>query len=477
MAKIPNIARSTSYLTLALIIQKIVSFSYFIILTRALGLEVMGQYYTAISFTTIFGIFIDLGLANALTREVAKRQDQAAIWLGNVITLKIPLALLTFLISLGIAQLLGYHHIVFQLIFISSISMVLDSFTSTFFAVMRGFHSLKYESIASVLFQLIVLVLGWTAIYLNYDVRVAIGALAVASVFNFLYSSITLRKRIGLKWRLLWDKPFVRQIFAISWPFGLFAIFQRLYLYLDSVLLSNLSDFHQVGVYQIAFKIINALQFLPLAFTASLYPAMSTYWLNDKKQLNVSFERALNYLIIISVPIIAGVFALDEAILNIFKAGPEALWPLRISILSLFFIFVNYPIGSLLNATNRQKKNLLFISIVTTTSIALNFILIPRWGALGASITVLFTNTLMFFLGVSEINRIIQYNFRRNLIMFAKVLWSAAVMGTIVYYGRNFMPLWVATALGGSLYFVILYLVGGFTKQDIFSIYRSFNKR
>lgn len=436
----------------------------------------MGQYYAAISFTTIFAIFIDLGFANTLTREVAKHQEQAQNWLGNVITLKIPLAIITLIVALGTAFVFGYDSLGFKLIMISSISMVLDSFTSTFFAAIRGFHNLKFESISSVIFQLIVLSLGYLALLNHWGVLAAMAVLAIASAYNFVYSFLMVRYRLNLKWKLLFQKEFMINIFHISWPFALFAIFQRFYLYIDSVMIGILANYHQVGVYQIAFKIIFALQFLPLAFTASLYPAMSSYWLDNKEQLVKSFERAMNYLIMISLPIIGGVIALDDKIIDIFKAGNEALWPLRISILALFFIFVNFPIGSLLNACDRQRRNLLFMAIVAITSVSANFILIPKFQAIGASITVLVTNAIMFVLGILEARKIINYSPRKNLVTLGKSLWAAAVMTMIVFYGKNYMPIFFATILGGVLYFIFLYLVGGFKKQDIKSILVSFKR-
>lgn len=476
MTKIHNIARNTSYLTLALILQKIISFTYFIILTRALGVEMMGQYYAALSFTTIFAIFIDLGFANTLTREVAKNQDQAKAWLSNVIAIKIPLGILTWIIALSTAYTLNGGTLAFSLILISSICMVLDSFTSTFFATARGFHNLKYESISSVIFQLIILTLGYLALLRGYGVKVAMAVLALASIYNFIYSFIIVRYRIGLKWRPKFEKEFINNIFRISWPFALFAISQRLYTYLDSVMIASLANYHQVGVYQIAFKIIFALQFLPMAFTASLYPAMSSYWINNKEQLVLSFQRAMNYLIIISLPIIGGVIALDDKIVGLFKAGTEAIWPLRISILALFFIFVNFPIGSLLNACDRQRKNLIFMLSITITSVTANFFLIPKYGAIGASFTVLLTSAMMFFLGIFEIRKIIDYKAKKNLSTLGKALWAAALMGTIVYYGKNYLPIIVATSLGGILYFIFMYLIGGFKKQDIRSVYLSFKR-
>ena len=160
MNKITNIAKNTSYLTMALILQKVISFTYFTLLARYVGPASLGKYYFAISFTTIFAIFIDLGFANVLIREVAKDQEKAQKWISNILAMKIPLALVALVVVFGLINLLDYDQTTKNLVYISSICMVLDSFTSTFFSVVRGFHNLKYESISSIIFQVIVLTFG-----------------------------------------------------------------------------------------------------------------------------------------------------------------------------------------------------------------------------------------------------------------------------------------------------------------------------
>jgi O-antigen/teichoic acid export membrane protein len=477
MNKISNIARNTSYLTLALILQKIISFTYFTLLARYVGPASLGKYYFAISFTTIFAIFIDLGFANVLTREVAKDQNRSQKWLANILALKVPLALLSLAAVFVLINLLGYDETTRNLVYISSICMVLDSFTVTFFAVIRGFHNLKYESISSVIFQLIVLTFGYGALLLGGGLVPAMFALALASSYNFIYSLIILQKRIKIGIKIAYDKYLVKEILVISWPFAVYAIFQRLYTYLDSVLLSILAGDEQVGLYQIAFKIIFALQFLPMAFTASLYPAMSSYWHSNREQLLISFERAMNYLIIISLPIIVGAIVLADKIILLFKAGyGGALLPLQISIISLFFIFINFPIGSLLNACDRQRKNTFNMGVVTVLSVILNLLLIPHWQAVGASLTVLITNALMFILGILQVKKIIAYRSHKNLKIFSKVLLASLAMGFIIYFGKAYLNVFIATLGGGFIYFALLLALGGFGREDLISIRQSFKR-
>ena len=159
-AKVANIAKNTSYFTLSLVIQKVISFTYFIILARVLGPEDLGKYYFAISFTSIFSIIIDLGFTNVLTRETAKSQGRAQEYLSTVLGLKIPLAVIAIAVIGAIVWLKGYPELTRMLIIISTICVVLDSFTYTFFSTIRGFHNLSYEAEPPIIFQVIVLLSG-----------------------------------------------------------------------------------------------------------------------------------------------------------------------------------------------------------------------------------------------------------------------------------------------------------------------------
>ena len=478
MTKINNIAKNTSYLTLALIGQKIISFTYFTILANNLAPEQLGKYYLAISLTTIFAIFIDIGLINVLTREVAKRPFESNKLLANVLSLKIPLSILTVGAVILTTYLLGYETLTKHLVYISSISMILDSFTTTFFAVSRGHHNLLYESIASILFQLIVMGFGLWALYSGFGLLYIMLALAIASMFNFIYSSLILRYKIGVKINLQYDKKFFWTLIKLALPFAGYAIFQRLYIYLDSVLLSILASEMYVGIYQIPFKIIFALQFLPLAFVASLYPALSHYWLHNQKQLLVSFKRALNYLIIISVPIIFGIIVLADKIVMLFgSAYNQAILPLQIIIIALLFIFLNYPIGSLLNACDRQKKNTFNMGLTVVLSVFLNLILIPMYQAVGAAITVLVSNMFMFFLGLYYSSQIMDLKLKSNFIVFLKTLVSAVIMATLVYILKDYLHIIILVLIAILVYFIFIFVFKAIKREDVLSIYRSLIKK
>lgn len=476
--KISNIAKNTSYFTLALIVQKVISFTYFTLIARALGPENLGKYYFAISFTSIFSIFIDFGLGNVLMREVAKYKEKSKELLGSVLAIKIPAAIIIYTLAVIMVNLLGYPELVRDLVYLSAICMVFDSFSLTFFSVIRGHHNLTFESISSIIFQLIVLAFGLTMLKLGMSLRWLMGALVAASTFNLIYSSVL----ITLKWKIKLIPKFnynlISSLIKITIPFGMFVMFQKTYLYLDSVFLSLLAGDKYVGLYQVAFKMIFALQFLPLAFVASLYPAMSSYWLNNKEQLSTTFVRSINYLIIISLPISVGIITLSDKIVLIFKSSyNESILPLQITMVALVFIFINYPIGALLNACEKQKINTINMGVSLLASITLNLLLIPYLKTTGASITVVVTNMLMFILGLYWVPKIIKIKASDILRIFIKSLIAVIIMGIATLYLKNILNIFFVIIISGILYFGILFILGGFKKQDILSIINSLTKK
>lgn len=475
--KISNIAKNTSYFTLALILQKIISFIYFTLIARALGPEDLGKYYFAISFATIFSIFMDLGLTNFLTREIAKEKIKGQEYLGASLAVKIPLSIAAGLLIIILANILGYSELVKTLIYFSTACVILDSFTAAFFSVSRGFHNLSLESAASVIFQVIVFIAGLIILKLKLGLGWLIGALLLASLFNFIYSSLAVAKIFKLSLRPVFNIRLMKLVLKISFSFGLFAIFQKIYTYFDTILLANLAGEYYTGIYQVAFKIINAIQFLPLAFTASLYPAMSAYWSSNREQLVITFERAMNYLIIISLPISVGIAVLADKIVLIFKSGyADAVFPLQLNIIALLFMFTAFPIGSLLNACDRQKINTINMGITVLAGIILNIILIPKFQAVGASVTVLLTSILMLILGLIQVPKIIAYRPKKILSVFFKSLFASLIMMILIIVLKNNLNFFIIVPISAIFYFIILFIFRAFKKEDVESILQSFRK-
>ncbi|NTU98770.1 hypothetical protein HGA64_02060, partial [Candidatus Falkowbacteria bacterium] len=96
--------------------------------------------------------------------------------------------------------------------------------------------------------------------------------------------------------------------------------------------------------------------------------------------------------------------------------------------------------------------------------------------AIGASVTVLLTNILMFVLGMRLVTSIVDYNKAKLLKMYGKVFIAAAAMGVISFVLKSYLNIFIVVAIGGVSYFALLFAVKAFTKEDILSVAASFKR-
>ena len=478
MVNSKTITQNTTYYTLALVFQKVLALIYFTFLARGLGVEDLGKYTFAFSFTTIFSVLVDVGLSSVLTREIAKHQKNEKNILSNVLGLKVILSIVVYGIIILLVNFLGYPALVKNLVYLTGLVMLLDNFSLTWWATLRGHQNLKYESIGISLFQLIVVLVGGIFLYLKLDVIYLVLVMILASSFNCIFSYCQMFYYLKLKPRIAIDKKVILNLLKISIPFALAGIFARLNTQIDTVFLSKLgcSSFDicdaNVGIYSVATRITLALHFIPLAFVAAVFPAMSKLFVEDKEKLVRTFEKAMRYLMVIAFPLAVGVIVLAPIFVpKIFgKAYVNSILPLQILMVSLAGIFLTFPIGAFLNATSRQMRNTLNIGIAVVVNIILNLILIPKFTYVGAAAASLVSTLIILILGLIVANQVVKYNKKYLLLSFFKSLLAAVIMGLILYYLLFKLHFIILIFLGIIIYFIILFIIRGFKKSDLTEI-------
>ncbi|MBN1325911.1 flippase [Candidatus Falkowbacteria bacterium] len=480
MAENPqNIAKNTTWLTSAYIFQKIFAFIYFTLIARWLGATDIGVYTFAISLTTLMAIFIDFGLSNVLIREAAKYKDKANDYLNNIISLKLLFSVITYILVVIIINLLNKSHISLIMVYLAGIAMVFDSFTLSFWAIFRAYQNLKYEAISIVINQILISIVGIIGLLLKFPLYILIIALVCGSLFSFLYSLILLKTKLKFIFKLDWNKQVIKFLFYIAVPFALAGIFARVYSYIDQILLSVLIGDKYLGWYEIGYKITFALQFVPAAFAAAVYPAMSHSFVNDKERLKIIFEKSIFLLLIFSVPAAAGIALLsDQIILLLYTSEFQpSILAMQIIIFSIIAMFLNYPIGSLLNSCDKQIVNTINVGIAMLLNIILNIILIPLYQHIGAAIACLICQFLLFILNLIWVPKIINYNWKYLLIKTLKTIFSAILMSIAVIYLKTYLNFIIVAIIGALLYGSIMYLIKGFTKEDIIYLVQAIFKK
>ncbi|MBT4648824.1 flippase, partial [bacterium] len=383
-----KITANSSFFLTALVLQKVLSFVYFTILARTLGAESIGQYFFAISFATMFAVLMDFGLSPVLTREVAKDDSDSKLWFKQIFSLKLiaTLAAVVFLLVLNTFVFAG--DAVRELIYLTTMIVVIDSFTLLFYAFIRGQQNLKFEARGTIIFQLIVMTIGLTLLQFTNNLFLIIGVLFIASLFNLIYSGLVLYFKYKVKPFFIWNRGLIKKILWIAWPFAAAAIFAKVYAYIDTFLIKLFLDDASVGFYSVAYKITFAWQFIPLAFVAALYPAFSHLFKHNREELKKVFNKGFAYLGFIALPLSVGIIVLAPEIINQVYTTEfsAAILPLQVLIASIAFLFMNFALSSMLNACDKQLVNTRNLGITMILNIIFNIIFIQYWGVWGAAL-------------------------------------------------------------------------------------------
>lgn len=467
-----NVAKNTVFFISALVIQKILAFGFFIFIARIAGTYNTGDYVSALSFATLFSIFLDLGLSQVLIRETAKKKEEGQNYLNNLLSLKMLLSVFVYLmifVSISVLGLLGKNHPNTLMVLIAGVVMVTDSFVVSLQSTFRGYQNLFYESLIIVLSKILIIVAGVFGAYLGFPPYIFIVAILAGSVFSLILSWYFMRRRYHFHFKFQLNKEVLRPFFVMAWPFAILGLFSNIYAQIDVVILSVMKGSEAVGIYGVPSRTLNALQFIPMAFSASLYPAMSRYFVESKEKLQNVFERGFIYLAAICIPIAVGIFLLaGPIIITAYKIEYEASIPaLKILAPSLIFAFLTFPVGALLNACDKQKINTINMGIIMVINIVLNLILVPRFSFIGSAWAWFITNVVWFVLTIYWASRLIDYSKKLLFVNFIKAAVSAALMGFVVLYFKDKIYVIVNVGLGGVVYLAAMFLVKGFTVDEI----------
>lgn len=465
--------------------QKIISFFYFSFIARTLGPASTGAYFFALSFTTIFVVFVDLGLTNVLIREAAKEKTALEQYLANTIAIKIFLGLFTYttmLVYLWWVDPHLYHAPIapqtLSLIYISGITMLFDSFNLTIYGSLRALGKLQYEAIGIVASQFLTLTLGGLFLFFHARTVFLMVAFLVPSVLSSCFAVFVLTVRHGIRLRAHIDPILLRRMVRIGTPFALAAIFARVYGYSDTFLLSRLAGDQVLGWYSIPYKITFAFQFIPLALIAAFYPRLSECYATNKEKIGEMMKQSFVYLWLISFPVVIGIGVLShDIIIHLYtKSYAPSIMPLRILIVSLIFSFISFPLGACLNACDRQKTQTTIVGIVMVLNIIMNLFLIPHWGAVGAAVSALIGNVLLTVVGYAVVTRVTTMAHREIFMKFFQIFLSAVLMGVVVWLLGKHVYYLVAILCGIPMYVCCLLLTRTISVAMIRETYSSVKK-
>jgi O-antigen/teichoic acid export membrane protein len=376
---------------------KTLSFIAFVYAARVLGVATYGVLEFVLSVMTYFLLLADGGLELWATRAVAQGESIPAL-ASRLVPLRLGLAVLAYLVLLLLVPHLPAY---------PALQPVLLLFGLTLFAqgaslkwVFMGREQMSTVAlgliVAQIVFALAILVTVHSAAGLVWIplLRLA-GDTAMAGYFGYLY--VQRYGRLRLRLTLPEAVSTLRQALVMG---GAHTLAQVSYNF-DSVLLGLLAGSAAVGWYNgwvgsMWAMAATALLALPVSYFLGLFPVLSRTFRANPAEFQAILERSLRWLTILALPVgIGGVAWARPAVFLLFgPAYANAVVPLQVLACSAALVILRGTYRQALNAAGRQDLDLRCATIATGLNVALNLVLIPYFGIVGAATATLLSEIL-----------------------------------------------------------------------------------
>jgi len=458
------------------------------LITNFLSVEGYGQYVSVYEFLAFFGIIADLGLFTIAVREMAKNEQPPEFILGNILSMRTLFSLgamgLAILVAFIVPQYQGTYIPIG--VAIASISVFFSILNGTVSSVLQIHLKMQYPTIALVVGKIV------SVGYMIYVILVAFQAPSAEAFYQLLWAGVAGNfLMLVITWfyaakyakiQFLFDFYYWRNTLVKALPYGIALILNMIYFRFDSILLLLLKDSREVAYYGVPMRILDILSIIPVYFMNSVLPVLTICIKENVQKAQQIVQHCFDFMLSLAVPIVVGAQVLAYPLIFIISS-PDYLSrlgdgfygsdiALRILIVAMAFSFISSIFTFSLISIGNQGK-LLFISLGgAVVNLACNFIVIPRFGFLGAAFTSVLSEAFILTFAFLMLRQ--YFPLKLHFGAAFKILFSALIMGVVVWvlrdplYGliENFNFL-VLLPLGVAVYGFMLWATGVINKERL----------
>ena len=359
----------------------------FIIISRVSGPELLGTYALAFAWLTLFQGVSSFGIPEFLMREVGGHGRDAAGQVVHAMLLGLGSGFVALCLMLAAVRLLGYSTYIVQVITIASLALIpafLNTACRSVFLALRKMHLTFLALLAEVT---IVMSASLYLLLSGYGAAALMITLVAAKVTSASIALTLLYCRV-LPVRPPFNPGFLMRTARTVFTFGIGSMLGMLTMRINTIMVSAWVDIATVGYFAAATKIMEIGLILPNLF-AQLLMTRIAYSFNTQGDRDPNrFGAWYQTLFAFVVPACVGGWVFAGPILEtLFGTGfGNALWILKILMVYLLIESADAEMSVILMAAHRQREDVRRLAFNPLTNIALNLVLLPALGTIGAAI-------------------------------------------------------------------------------------------
>ena len=438
------------------------------LMTRYLGQEGFGLYSTANAFFQVFAIILDLGLNVMLVQMLGERAGDRAFEdraVSATFTLRVITAFILLSVAPVIAFFLPYPTLLKVAIFAIWGSFFFSALNQIVIGVQQRHLKMHIVAIAEVTGRITLLAGLFLAMWAGWGLVPIVGIVSLGGFMNFAVNTLIARRYASFRWN--WDPTFWKELLRRAWPIGVSILFNLIYFKADTLILSFVRPYAEVGVYSAAYRVLEILITLPFMYCGVLLPLLAKSWA-DKNHEHFRSLLAHSYIAMamIVAPMVAGVIVLGSRVM-IAVAGADFAQSgdiLKILVIAVAIIFVGTVSSHAIVALDVQRR-MMPVYIGTAVLILAGYLIfIPAYGMWAAAWLTVLSESI-----VALASSLISLRASGTKILWLPILkciLAAVVMGFAVYPLKDFwLPLPIFT--GAAVYAVLVLLSGAIDKETL----------
>lgn len=399
-----NIGLNTMYQVIGRAVTAISGLVATRLVTGALGVEGFGDYQIVLTYVTLFWMVTDFGLNAIAVREMAEHEDRVSEIFNSLFTLRTTLGISLVFISWAILFFLPYDELLKQAIILCSSTIFLHAILGSTHGLFQLRLRYDQQLIGNVFGAITSLSLVYATVVFDWGIwgfwwAFVMATLAIALV-NFFMANRWVKIRVSR------DTKQLVSLFRQTVPFGMALLLSLATFKVDGILLSALtldgvSNSTAVGVYNVAYRVFELIMVIPVFFMNPVYPVLVKKLKESFDSFRRSVFRAGIFLLISSVGVVVGMYALAPMIVRAVADGDgfgDSVGVLRILIVTTPLFFLTALLMWNLVTLKKQKELIVVYALSFIANLVLNIIFIPSYHYWAAAVVTGITELLILVL-------------------------------------------------------------------------------
>lgn len=364
-----------------------------VIVARFLGPEQYGLMNYVISFVFFFQIIASFGLDNIEIREEAKNSLDRNIIIGTSLVIRLLLGIICVILCIITSSVMDADCEVISLVTLYASTILFNSLIvarNYFYAIVKNKRVVQSEVIRTficLLLKIVLLLLEAPLIW--FMVTCVLDVIIVQIGYVMAY-----RHDVGKIEEWKFDKKYAKYLLREAFPLLLTSAAVMVYQRVDQVMIGQLVDKESVGYFSVASRLVEVLLYLPMIMAQTLSPILTKALHNDRTEFLVKGQKFMDISIWASL-ICSVLMALCSywAVSLLFgEAYLPAVAILQVLAFKTVSVALSNTAGTMLVVEGLQKYAILRDGTGCVACVALNIILLPRYGVMASAFIALVSN-------------------------------------------------------------------------------------